>query len=63
MVAYLDSEYPGRLDTTNYLSKYVSIVLANCTKAIRQELETERVQRARDFRNKELTRIASIDCY
>ena len=24
MVAYLNSEYPGQLDTTNYLSRYVS---------------------------------------
>ena len=39
MVAYLDSEYPGQLDTTNYLSRYDLGGLANCTKGTRQTLQ------------------------
>jgi len=39
MVAYLDSEYLGQLDTRNDLSRYNLGGLANCTKATRQMLE------------------------
>ena len=38
-MAYLDSEYPGQLDTTNYLSRYDLGDLAKSTKASRQTLE------------------------
>jgi len=39
MVAYLDSEYPGQLDTTNYLSRYDLGGLAKSTKASRHILK------------------------
>jgi len=39
MVAYLDSEYPGQLDTTNYLSRHDLRGLAKRTKASRQTLK------------------------
>ena len=39
MLAYLDSEYPGQRDTTNYLSRYDLEGLAKSTKASRQILE------------------------
>jgi len=39
MVAYLDSEYLGQVDTRNYLSRYDLGGLANCTKATRQTVK------------------------
>jgi len=39
MVAHLDREYPGQLDTTNYLSRYTLGSLAKSTKASRQTIE------------------------
>jgi len=65
MVAYLHSECPGQLDTTNYLSRYDLGGLAKSTKTSRQTLEIWRVREVIEFKSsgKELTRIASIDCY
>jgi len=39
MVAYLDSEYLGQLDSMNYVSRYDLSGLTNCMKAARQTLE------------------------
>jgi len=39
METYLDSEYLGQLDITNYLSRYDEEGLAKSTKASRQILE------------------------
>jgi len=39
MMAYLDSEYPGQLDTMKYLSRDDQEGLAENTKALRQTLE------------------------